>query len=66
MRIVHESFDHENFMEICISPREFDLLKDYMIITQKCYIQGEIISVGIKRGLEMKNEEIYEEFEEKF
>lgn len=59
MRIVHEKLEDEIFMEICLSPREFDLIKDYMIITKKCYIDGEVTSVGIKLGLELQDE--YEE-----
>ena len=57
MRIVHEKLDHENFMEICLSPREFDLIKDYMIITKKCYIEGEETCIGIKLGLDLGSDE---------
>lgn len=57
MKIVHEKLEHENFMEICLSPKEFDLIKEYMIITKRCYIEGEETSIGIKLGLELETEE---------
>ena len=56
MRIVHEKLEDENFMEVCLSPREYDLIKQYMIITTKCLIDGEITSLGIKLGLDLEDE----------
>jgi hypothetical protein len=57
MRIVQEKVDKENYLELCISPRELELLRDYMIISKKVFLEGEITNVGIKLGLDVESDE---------
>lgn len=60
MKIVHERIDEERFIEVSISPREMDLMNDYMIISKECFIEGEPTYVGIKLGMDMEeNDEGY-------
>lgn len=58
MRIVQEKVDREQFLELCISEREFHLIKEYMMVSKICFIHGEVMRVGIKLEL---GEECYEE-----
>lgn len=51
MRIVHEKGDKEPYIELIISEGEFSMMKDYMIISKICFINGEITNVGIKLEL---------------
>ena len=55
MRIVREKVDNEHYLELCISPKEFKLLNDYMIVSRQFQIDGLITNVGIK--LEIDEEE---------
>lgn len=57
MRIVHEMFDKEHYLELCISPREFDLIKDYFIVSKKVCFRGEETNVGVKLGLDIEDDE---------
>ncbi len=58
MKIVQERVDKEEFLELCITPHEYTLLKEYMIISKKCSIKGETTNVGIKLEL---HENLYDE-----
>jgi len=58
MKIVQERVEKEDYLELSISPLECDLIKKYMIISKKCYINGDITNVGVKLELgEMSYEE---------
>jgi len=57
MKIVQESVDREEYLELCISPREYDLIKQFMIVSKKCYIKGDMTHVGIKLELGEYDEE---------
>lgn len=57
MRIVHEKVDREHYLELCLSPREFEMIKDYIIISKKVYLKGEITNIGVKLGLEVEDGE---------
>lgn len=60
MRIVQEKFEREEYLELCLSEREFDLIKEYMIISKKCLLNGEITNIGVKLELELDDEENFE------
>lgn len=62
MRIVQEKVDNEDYLELCISPREFEILQDYLIISKKWWIFGKETNVGIKLGLDMEDYEEHYEF----
>lgn len=51
MKIVQERVDREKYLEVCISEREFQMIKDYMIISKLCFLHGEYTNVGIKLEL---------------
>ncbi len=51
MKIVQERVEKEDYLEMSLSLREHELLKEYMIISKKCYISGEMTNVGIKLQL---------------
>lgn len=57
MKIVQEKIDKEHFLELSLTPKEFDFLKEYMIISKKCFINGKETNIGVKM-------EIFEEFDE--
>jgi len=64
MRIVQENIDREDYLELCVTPKEIECLTDYMIISQKFYINGIVTNVGIK--LEMEEEENEKDYPEYF
>ena len=51
MRIVHEKVDEEQYIELSISEREFVMMKEYMIISKICFLNGQLTNVGIKLEL---------------
>jgi hypothetical protein len=57
MRIVQEILDKEDYLEICISPRELEMLEEYMIISKKCLLNGTVTNIGVKLGLEIGEDE---------
>lgn len=57
MRIVHEKIDNENYLELCISPKEFELIKDYMIVSKRVLLEGFITNFGVKLELDLVDEE---------
>lgn len=61
MKIVHEKVDGDSFIELSISEKELDSIKDYMIISKKCYIKDEETFIGVKLELEIEDSEEYEE-----
>lgn len=56
MRIVHETIDNENYLELCISPKEFELIKDYMIVSKKVMMEGLVTNFGVKLELDLEDE----------
>jgi len=52
MKIVQEKVDKENYLELCLTKKEFDLALDYMIISTKCEINGIDTNIGVKLNLE--------------
>ena len=59
MRIVQERVDRENYLELCITPKELQQLKDYLILSRPFIIQGMVTNVGIKLSLD---EDLHEEY----
>jgi hypothetical protein len=57
MKIVHEKLDRESFLEFSLTPQEYCAIKDYMIISKKCYIHGEETNIGIKLELYAENDD---------
>lgn len=51
MRIVQEKVDREQFLELRISEKELQLLKEYMMVSTICFVHGEVMRVGIKLEL---------------
>lgn len=62
MRIVQEKVDKDCFLEICISLQDYENIKEFLIISKKCYIKGEETHVGIK--LEPDNVQREDEYQE--
>ena len=57
MKIVQEKVDKENYLELCISPQEFDLIKNYFIISKKVMFEGEETNIGVKLALDLEEYE---------
>lgn len=57
MRIVHEKADKENFLEFSITDKEHELIKNYMIISKTCYIEGGQVTIGIKLEIDREIDE---------
>ena len=51
MKIVQEKIDRENYLEICISKKEFSLLHEYLIISESFSVLGDVTHIGIKLEL---------------
>lgn len=51
MKIVQERIESENYLEICISQKEFHLLHEYLIISESFSVLGEVTHIGIKLEL---------------
>ena len=51
MKIVHEKIGKESFLELSVTPKEYEMIKEYFIISKKIDLQGEEINVGIKMDL---------------
>ena len=49
MKISKESVDKQKYIDILLSDKEVSLLKEYIVISAECYINGEPISIGIMR-----------------
>lgn len=62
MRIVQEILDHEIFVDLCISQKEFESLKEYMIVSKKCFIDGAMCNLGIKLNVYEDEESGEQEF----
>lgn len=57
MRILQERVDNEEYLELIISEREFSMIKEFMIISKRCLLNGELTNVGIKLELGENSDE---------
>lgn len=57
MIIVQEQVDLDKYIEISLSEKELNLLKEYMIMTKPFYHRGERVILSIKLGM-------YEDFDD--
>jgi len=48
MRIVQEIFENEHFVDQIISRKEMDLLKEFMVLSFPCTIDGQKVNLGLK------------------
>ncbi len=51
MRILHERVDNEQYLELSISEREVAMIKEFMIISKRCFLNGKLTNVGVKLEL---------------
>lgn len=61
MKIVQERIDRENYLELSLTHKEFEIIKEYMIICKKCSIQGFETNVGVKLEIEAEGDEDLDE-----
>lgn len=56
MRIVHEIFEGELYIDQYVSDQEFDILKDFGILSFPYFIGDQKINLGLKIGEEFDEE----------
>lgn len=69
MRIVQEKIDNENFLELSLTVKEFDYIKDFMIVSQIYDVYGNPTSIGVKLDFDEDSDdncECFLESDEKF
>lgn len=48
MKIVQEIFDKEYYVDQILSQQDFDALRDYMVLSFPCSIDGKKVNLGLK------------------
>lgn len=61
MKIVQERNGAEIFVDLLINEKEFNLLKEFMIINKSVLIFDKLVSFGIKLGLQEDFEDDHDE-----
>lgn len=52
MKIVQDKLGKEFFLDLLLTKKECELLKEYMVISQQVKVNGKEVNVGIKISLE--------------
>jgi len=48
MKIVQEIFDKEHYIDQILSQEDFEALRDYMVLSFPCSIDGKKVNLGLK------------------
>ena len=56
MKIVQETLDEENFLEILLTKKEIRLMLDFMVIDGKWKIGQKETNVGVRQMLDIEND----------
>lgn len=57
MKIVHETIDNQPFIDILLSPKEFEMIREHQMLSKEIEIFGAICNMGITVCLPNEDDE---------